>query len=291
MTVLAALAALTGGGLLVRSQYEREHFKTVVYTAHSSKIPKAFNGFGILFLTDLHNHSFGTDNDILLEAIDRLHPDIVAVGGDMMVAKGPRSLRVPLHLIKMLAEKYPVYYGLGNHESRLNQEREIYGNQYDIYMDSLEQMHVHILKDRSEWLERQGARIRLTGIDLPVGFYRKVGKSPMPPQALERILGDGHCPEYHILLAHSPLYFQEYARWGADLVLAGHFHGGTIRLPGLGGVMTPNYGFFPKYDQGFYQEYGSAMALSAGLGTHSVNIRLNNRPQLVMITLHHMGAK
>ena len=68
-------------------------------------------------------------------------------------------------------------------------------------------------------------------------------------------------------------------------MLAGHFHGGTICLPGLGGVMTPNYMFFPAYDRGLYSEGESRMVLSAGLGTHSVNIRLNNRPQLILIKL------
>lgn len=90
---------------------------------------------------------------------------------------------------------------------------------------------------------------------------------------------------FQILLAHSPLFFDAYRKWGADLTLSGHFHGGTIRIPGLGGVMTPQYQFFLPVCAGTHEREGRYMAVSRGLGTHSINIRLNNRPQLLAIRL------
>lgn len=106
---------------------------------------------------------------------------------------------------------------------------------------------------------------------------------------MERKLGRGPsaCKKepFTILLAHSPLYFDSYARWGADLTLAGHFHGGTIRIPGLGGVMTPQYQFFLPWCAGDFERDGKRMIVSRGLGTHSINIRFNNRPQLALIRL------
>ena len=69
------------------------------------------------------------------------------------------------------------------------------------------------------------------------------------------------------------------------MTLAGHFHGGTIRIPGLGGVMTPQYQFFLPWSAGNFERNGKRMIVSRGLGTHSINIRLNNRPQLVLIRL------
>lgn len=277
-------------GALARSRYERKHFELQVYRVEHSALPQAFDGFRVVFLTDLHNNSFGEENERLLQAIDGLRPDLVAIGGDMMVAKGQRSLEIPLHLAEALAEKYPVYYGLGNHEHRMDREREVYGEQYDRYMGRIREMGVHILRNRSECLDWQGQRIWITGLDLSRKYYKKVGKRPMSQTYLRRTLGEGHKDGFHILLAHSPLYFKEYARWGADLVLAGHFHGGTICLPVLGGVMTPNYMFFPEYDRGLYHEGESRMVLSAGLGTHSINIRLNNRPQLVSVELYAKKA-
>lgn len=99
-------------------------------------------------------------------------------------------------------------------------------------------MGVSYLEDSCAFLGRD---LRIAGLDLAPCFYRKAlyqKVPPMPPGYLERKLGKGpsDCKEepFTILLAHSPLYFDSYARWGADLTLAGHFHGGTIRIPGLG---------------------------------------------------------
>ena len=107
----------------------------------------------------------------------------------------------------------------------------------------------------------------------------------MEEDYLYKKLGRTDRRKFHILLAHSPLYFKNYAAWGADLTLSGHFHGGTVRLPVLGGVMTPQYQFFLPWCAGDFQMKGSRMIVSRGLGTHSINIRFNNKPQLVVIQL------
>ena len=98
----------------------------------------------------------------------------------------------------------------------------------------------------------------------------------------------GTAPEdgFRLLLAHTPAYAKEYAAWGADLTLSGHFHGGTIRIPGAGGLMTPQFTFFSPFTKDFICTDGMPMIISSGLGTHSVNIRLNNPPQLIFITFH-----
>ena len=105
----------------------------------------------------------------------------------------------------------------------------------------------------------------------------------MPAHYIEEKVGNPASGHFQILLAHSPLFFANYADWGADLTLCGHFHGGTIRLPGLGGVMTPQYQFFLPWCAGIFEDQGHYMAVSRGLGTHSINIRLNNRPQLLVL--------
>lgn len=98
-------------------------------------------------------------------------------------------------------------------------------------------------------------------------------------------LGMADSGRFQILMAHSPMFFDAYAQWGADLTLAGHFHGGTIRIPGLGGLMTPQYQFFLPYCAGDFEKNEHRMIVGRGLGTHSVNIRLGNRPQLMAVRL------
>lgn len=279
--VMAAVIAVC----LLDSWYERYHFRIVRETVVSSKIGPAFDGYKVVMLSDLHNNSFGDKNERLLSAIDRLKPDAVMIAGDMIVAKGVHSLKVPLHLIGELSGKYPVYYANGNHETRLRDEREIYGGQYEEYTAELKKLGVHLLIDESVTVCRGENRLGISGLELDKYLYKGLGKAVMEDGYMNKKLGPADKRDFHILLAHSPLYFEEYAAWGADLVFAGHFHGGTIRIPFLGGVMTPNYMFFPQYDAGTYRQFGSVMVLSSGLGTHSINIRLNNRPQLICVEL------
>ena len=116
-------------------------------------------------------------------------------------------------------------------------------------------------------------------------MVRISGLPALPENELERHCGRADQSRFQILLLHSPLFFNNCRHWGADLTLSGHFHGGTIRLPLLGGIMTPQYQFFLPWCAGRFDKEGKTMIVSRGLGTHSVNIRLNDRPQLIHITL------
>ena len=100
-------------------------------------------------------------------------------------------------------------------------------------------------------------------------------------------LGDCKEDSFHVLLAHNPTYFETYAKWGADLTLSGHLHGGIMRLPILGGVIAPSYHLFPKYDAGLFRIGNQKMIVSVGLGSHSIKIRLFNPPKIDVITLQH----
>lgn len=288
--LLTAAAAVISFAVvcLKRSQYEREHFVTEEITLQSKKIKKRRT---LVFLSDIHDKEFGSDGNGLLDAIYQIRPDAVLIGGDTMVAKeGKASLTVTKRLIHGLSllpkpngtGYCPIYYGNGNHEQRLNEEREHYGTLYDELLELFRQEGVHYLSDSSELL---GEDICISGLNLEHGHYRNVVPEPLKPNFIDARLGQPDSEKYQILLAHSPLFYPSYAAWGADLTLCGHFHGGTIRLPFLGGVMTPQLQFFLPCCAGTIETDGRFMAVSRGLGTHSVNIRLNNRPQLLVIHL------
>lgn len=287
----AALTAAAGLACIGRSEYEKKHFTIEVTEIVSDKLKKDRI---LVFLSDLHNNEFGRDNQELLEAIYRLNPDGILCGGDMMVCKGEKDTRVPLKLFRQLAACCPVYCGNGNHENRMVWERHIYGNLYEEYRDALLSMGVRYLEDSAAPL---GEDILVAGVDLPQRYYCKAlcRRIPdMPKGYMDHKLGAGTARRdrgrYTILLAHTPLYFDAYAAWGADLTLSGHFHGGTIRIPWLGGVMTPQFQFFLPWCAGDFEKDGKRMIVSRGLGTHSINIRLNNKPQLVVIHLRARGT-
>ena len=111
------------------------------------------------------------------------------------------------------------------------------------------------------------------------------GSLSIKGEDLEQKFGRPDEKHFHILMAHNPVYFDTYAAWGADLTLAGHLHGGIIRIPGIGGVITPQVKLFPEYDRGFFERNGKYMAVSAGLGEHTVPIRIFNPPQLILLTI------
>ena len=282
---LAASVMAFGAGCLARSRYERDCLVTEKYRIASEKIHG--QGKTIVFLTDLHNKEFGEENSRLLETVRKVKPDAVLFGGDGMVAKrGNSDVRIPLALLTELAKEFPLYCGNGNHESRMLWKSEIYGETYENYRTALENAGIRYLSNEAADLDSD---IRIYGLDLPKSAYLP-RSGEIPEGLLKETLGEPDPEKFCLLLAHSPLFFEEYAAWGADLTLSGHFHGGTIRLPLVGGVMTPQYQFFYPRCAGYFELPGkgrekSRMIVGRGLGTHSINIRLNDKPQVVVVRL------
>ena len=87
-------------------------------------------------------------------------------------------------------------------------------------------------------------------------------------------------------MAHTPTYMKEYKEWGADLTLCGHLHGGIIRLPFIGGMITPQVELFPRYSGDMYKDGEHYSIVSRGLGTHTVNLRYLNMAELVSVTIN-----
>lgn len=254
-------------------------------TMESDRLPQVFNGFRMVILADLHNYSFGKENEVLKKQIDTIKPDIILVAGDMLVRKAPRKYDTAYNLLKALSRKYPVYYGLGNHEQSLAGEKEEYAALYRDYTNKLKKDGIIFLDNESIILRRKNDNLKITGLSIEKAFYGKYKIPVMPPDYVQNLLGkcDRQC--YNILIAHNPMYFKSYAAYGADLILSGHVHGGIIRLPFLGGMLSPQYRFFPKYDAGRFSEKGSTMLISRGLGLHTLKFRIGNRPELMTVTL------
>lgn len=279
LSLCAAAGAAAAG--LAWSKYERGHFVTEELVFSSSKIKEPAI---LVFLSDLHDNTFGEKNEKLLKEIKRIHPDAVLIGGDTMVTKpGRADLSRTKELLQGISRlSCPVFYANGNHEQRMQRDRGVYGSMYDEFRKLLEEYQVNYLQNKTvQWRDD----IAVSGVDIAWKYYQDFHPDSMVPYYLTRRLGKAESERFQILLAHSPLFFDAYAGWGSDLSLAGHFHGGTIRLPGLGGVMTPQYQFFHPFCGGVFEQNGRWMLVSRGLGTHSINIRIGNRPQLAVIRL------
>jgi len=250
------------------------------YTINSSKIPKSFNGYKILQLSDLHNSSYGKNNNRLLKKINEINPDIIVMTGDM-VSSNTKNFDNFFSFSKEISKKYRTYYIMGNHELRMNKT-----NQEKI-IASLKDLGIYILDNKKVELTKESDSILLYGLHQPVSTYKNVlkksTKEDFTLSNLENIFPKLDNSRFNIILSHSPFIFEVLEKWGADLVLSGHVHGGLVRLPLIGGVLSPERTFFPKYDFGEYSIGDSKMILSRGLGNGTINLRVFNNPEICLI--------
>ena len=259
-------------------------FQTVHYHLKSKKIKSAVT---IVMLADLHNQLYGENNEILLGEIEKLSPDFVCLAGDMLIGHTKIPYEAGQKTVIELAKCYPVFYGLGNHESRMKHDVDIYGTIYEEYMSLIEKQGVNILvNDNAEFFVGDN-KFCVYGYDLPEKYFEKFNRYVFEEKQLEEGLGKCDLSDdcNSILLAHNPVNFKQYAAWGADLTLSGHLHGGIIRLPLIGGVITPQAKLFPRYSAGNNTIGEKEMNVSRGLGTHTIPIRFNNKPELSVIHL------
>ena len=235
-------------------------------------LPKAFDGFAIAHISDLHNRDFGCE---LIKKTEENKPDIIVITGDM------------IHIEKQTAaaEKFamgavqlaPVYYVPGNHEKVLKC--------YPEFIEFLRGTGVRVLENEYAEIERGDEKIALLGMNDPA-FFEK-GKTDFLIELNNRKAQiDESGIGFTVLLSHRPELFPRYAEAKIDLSLCGHTHGGHVRLPLIGAFYAPNQGLFPKYADGKFAKNGKVMIISKGLGKSSWVPRFCNPPELTIEVLH-----
>lgn len=249
----------------------------------SDRLPPGFDGYRIVHLSDLHDKEFGRNNWMLTAVVKNARPDLIVVTGDLINADTDETDKVT-DLMGRLLELAPVYYVTGNHE--------VANPSFSALERTLREKGIHILRNTADRLERQGDTLLLAGIDDPIST--SMTENSFTHSYLEKeirqVLYKSSPDDFTLLLSHRPENFDLYARYGFDLVFAGHAHGGQLRLPFLGGLVAPNQGLFPRYTAGMYRQGRSVMVVSRGLGASSIPQRIGNRPEVVVITLHR-GVK
>lgn len=257
--------------------YRSKYGLTVTsYQISSEKIQEPFR---IVQLSDLHNSSFGENNEKLIEQIINLSPDYICMTGDMFNAT-QESLKVISNLVSRLSEQFPVYYSYGNHE-------EQYPTHFSRdWEDELRKAGAVLLD--YEYLDIASKNLRLGGIYgycLPEKYLETEEAREKECRFLKKFQ---NTDAYTILLCHMPVCFLmngALEEWNMDNVLAGHTHGGQIRLPLIGGLYAPDQGWFPGRVWGRFdaQEQNHTLIVSRGLGTSFHIPRLFNVPEIVVI--------
>lgn len=276
----------------VEAKRELHFFKITRYSLCVPKFHSLDTEKKVILLADLHNKAYGEHNKGLLEAIRREKPDLILIAGDMLVGKESFSCHEALNLITRLPDICPVYYSLGNHEQRLKEDPHKYEQSaYNSYKKELQNAGVRLLENETEEFMMDRLCVRISGLELPMKTYKKFKKHKVTAEDICGRIQQAEPGKYNILLAHNPVFFPAYKKWGADLTVSGHLHGGIIRIPGLGGIITPQAVLFPKYSGEMTQEGNQAIAVSRGLGTHTINLRFCNYAEIVVISLQPFGKE
>lgn len=244
------------------------------YTVISDKVQSSVK---ILAITDLHSTIYGNKQKSLIDKIQECNPDVIVLVGDIAVDDVPH--KGTELLLSEIAREYPCYYVTGNHEFMSGEVTYI--------KEMIQSYGVTILEGDSSIIEVSGQQIRFSGVDDPDGFYGSEyfvdgitnGWNEQFNNCNEET-GDGI---YSVLLSHRPEFTEIYKKSGFDLVIAGHAHGGQVRIPGiLNGLLAPNQGFFPKYAGGLYELDNTTMVISRGL-CRNIIPRVFNPPEIVVI--------
>lgn len=246
-------------------------------------LPNLRKNCRFVMVSDLHNKVYGKDNDKVIREIEQANPDFILIVGDLVTSHQDEPVDTGIQFVNALSGKYRIYYSQGNHESKLKYRADYYGDMYNRLMKGIQHENVKILSDETIRLEEYG--IALTGFELGLEYFKRFKKRPMPLDYMNRKLGKPLKEYCNILMAHNPEYFEEYAKWGADLVLSGHVHGGIMRLPLVGGVISPAYTLFPKYDGGIFHSGKTTMLLGRGMGSHTIQLRFFNPAELYVVDL------
>lgn len=264
VAMVAAVVAVILGVNIRQNQTFGETF----YHVKSAKVRE---GFRIAMLSDLHNHEYGESNTELTERIAKLQPDIIAIAGDMVIKDDPDT-EIVTTLCAQLVEIAPVFYSMGNHEGIMIYDKQIPLDQ------ELKELGVNVLYNDAKEIEINGNRLLIGGVGTPPEMYEEYSAAFV--EEYEK------SDEFKLMLAHYPsLFYECMADAEIDLSLSGHFHGGQIRIPGLGGLLAIPDGFFPEYCEGqFEREDGKGtLIVGRGLGEATKLPRINNQPELVII--------
>lgn len=251
-------------------------------------------GFKMVVISDLHDHEFEKDNEKLIRCVKEQDPEMIILDGDML-NEDSKSDRVPVRLVKGLAEIAPVYYALGNHE--LDYIGAAEGKKMQKHPE--DSGLVKDLTDAGACVLEEGYRdVEIGGCKVRIGGMYEYAFALDGDNSAENLTGDvrdfleefQNTDRYKIMLCHRPDSFvfgdaSDY--WKIDLVISGHDHGGQVVIPFKGGLYGGDQGWFPPYVHGLYRTGRIRLFVTSGLSSEKQKLpRWNNRPEIAVLNVH-----
>ena len=243
-------------------------------TVTSATLPQGLEGLRVVELSDLHGKVFGENNSRLVQRVQDCAPDLIVLPGDFIETSD--EIEKVLTLVRQLTPIAPVYYVTGNHEWATGVAEEL--------MAALTENGVRCLRNEFEVIWHNDAPLLLVGMEDP-NSYADLEK---PDSVVQRAQA-AYPGLWTLVIAHRDYWVRDYYSLPVDLILCGHAHGGVVRIPGIGGLVSEDRTLFPEYDAGLYNGERFQMFVSVGLGQTPYFPRILNNPEVACITLHAAG--
>lgn len=268
---LQGLAALIGCGFLAAVYsygWERNWLEVTRLSVTVPELPEAFRGTKLVHFSDVHlGHYFETEDlKRAVALIVKESPDLICFTGDL-VEDSTRSLWATVPVLAQLQAPLGKYAVLGNHDYRVGEQNAV--------RSALTAAGFEVMDNRNLRVDKQGSTLYVAGVDDVLLGVPDLSRAlyGIPPN------------ETIILLAHEPDFADEASLSPVHLQLSGHSHGGQVRLPIIGHLLTPKLA--RKYVQGLYEVGENKMPLytNRGLGTTQLPIRFFCRPEVTVLTL------
>jgi len=231
---------------------------------HLARLPKAFDGFRVVQLSDIHHGPFSSTEQIerAVETANRLQPDIIALTGDY-ISKERHYAAPCAEMMGRLQAKYGVYAVLGNHDHWVDAP---------LVTDLFRAEGIKVLINEGMRFEKDGAAFWLAGVDdTMVGL-----------EDISLALAGSREDEMKLLLAHNPIVLRRAARASVDLVLSGHTHGGQVAIRGERSTVR---GARKRLLKGHGKLGSTQIYVNRGLGTVVLPIRYGCPPEISLLEL------
>ena len=273
LLILLILIICIAGAVFFYARYTKTHYEISFYQETSKKVSENIR---LIVIADIHDREYGKNNETLISDVRALNPDLILFAGDMII-RDNSQYEPMLNLVTSLTSIAPCYGVLGNHES----ERIYYYDDKDL-PKKFENAGLRLLRNQQETIRIGASAIQLIGVEgTSYGFEEYAARKFMEKT---RIDPSAYC----IVMTHIPILFDsQLSDYDFDLGIAGHVHGGIVRLPRFGGLYSDEEGFFPNYCAGKYTlNNQKPLIISRGLGDSSAYPRINNMPELVVIDIN-----
>ncbi|MCR1997698.1 metallophosphoesterase [Bacteroides acidifaciens] len=242
--------------------------RVVNYDFTHRDVPEAFEGFRIAFISDLHYKSLFKEQGLnsLVNLLIAQKADVLLMGGDYQ--EGCEYVEPLFAALSRVKTPMGTYGVMGNND---------YERCHDDIVRTMEHYGMRVLEHKVDTLRKDGQQILIAGVRNPFDLARN-GVSPSLALSPK---------DFVILLVHTPDYIEDVSIANTDLALAGHTHGGQVRIFGVAPILPSHYG--NRFVTGLaYNSAKIPLIVTNGIGTSQVPIRIGAPAEIVVITLHRL---